>query len=426
MGQAFKEVSGMGVGIMRLFGLKRVGERGVAKRQGVEGRQVDKDGEASNGGGDTKTDAGGTSKEESPKDAAKEPENETVENDIQSAGYDVGILSHGETRSGGHHGTPLINGDNAGDDGHISIGEIPHPQDGNVGMLPDAEKVTASTPGLLDDELDGEKAATTDDRESVASNMIHNSLSQKVQSIHESVHFHIPDTPPVLSVSMGLKVDNGTNPDDTRLPILVSAPDPDDDVEDSCDHALNTLQVLPRDSQPRSDSGPKPDDIRPSIVVQAPNPDNFSDPVSRKNRPEGLEDDMSPGDIRRSILVTALDPDGSAERISIEDAAPGLESYTNPDDTQPPIISLVPDTNDNSNNFYDRLPELSPNNPASIGPQDAEPQVQFRHNEGDPFSPTPIFHPHGRPVLPHTPVTETFHSRQHRTSRLPGNSLMKC
>lgn len=108
-----KKVDDVGVGVMRLLGLRRVGEKGVRKGRGIEGGQVDKNGEAPSGGGSAEKDA---------KDAAssKEPEKEVVENDIvQSAGYDAGILSHGEAHTVAHQGTPHINCDNAGSDGHI-------------------------------------------------------------------------------------------------------------------------------------------------------------------------------------------------------------------------------------------------------------------------------------------------------------------
>lgn len=68
---------------------------------------------------------------------------------------------------------------------------------------------------------------------------------------------------------------------------------------------------------------------------------------------------------------------------------PGLESDTSPPDIRPPIITLAPDPDDNSNDSHDRPPELSPNLSASLEPQDAELDVQIRHDVRDPFSPTP-------------------------------------
>lgn len=365
-----KEVGGVSVGVMRLLGLRRVGEKGVRKGRGIEGGQVDKKGGASTG--EAGKNAGGTSKEELAKYAAssKKPEKEAVENDIvQSAGYDAGILSHGETHAVAHQGTPHINCDNASDDGHISIGQSPHTQDGEVAMLLDADKVIASTPGLLDgDKPDGEKAATVDDRQSIAPNVTHNSPSHKVQSIHESVHSHIPNTPPVRPVSLGLKVDSDINPDDIQPPILVPAPDSDDNADGGCDHVLNILQDLPKDTQPGSESDINPDDIRPPILVPPPDPgdnldcdhDHESAPLNAllKNMLPGSEGDINPDDIRPPILVPAPDPDDSSEPIPQNSTLPGLTSDINPDDIRPPILVPAPDPDDSADGGFSKVCHL--------------------------------------------------------------------
>ncbi|KFY82124.1 hypothetical protein V500_10807 [Pseudogymnoascus sp. VKM F-4518 (FW-2643)] len=383
-----KEVDGVGVGVMRLLGLRRVGEKGVRKGRGIEGWQVDKNGEASSGGGSAEKDA---------KDAAssKEPDKEAVENDIAlSAGYDAGIFSHGEAHAVAHQGTPHINCDNASSDGYISIGESPHTQDVEVGMLLNADEVIVSTPELLDgDQPDGEKAVTVDDKESVAPNGTHNSPSQRGQSIHESVHSHIPNTPPQLPVFLGLEVDSDINPDDIRPPILVPAPDPDDNLD--CDHDDKSapLDALLKNMLPGSESDINPDDIRPPILVPAPDPDDSSEPIPQNNTQPGLESDINPDDIRPPILVPAPDPDDSAGGGGSKGMPPGLESNTSPPDIRPPIITLSQDPDDNSNDSHDRPSELSPNLSATLEPQDAELDVQIRHDVRDPFSPTPHLPP---------------------------------
>ncbi|KFZ10283.1 hypothetical protein V502_08223 [Pseudogymnoascus sp. VKM F-4520 (FW-2644)] len=389
---ASNEVGDVGVGVMRLLGLRRVGEKRARKGRDIEGEQVDKNGKASSGGGDTEKDADGTSKEELAKDAAssEKPEKEATENDIvQSAGYDAGILSHGETHAVAHQGALHITCNNASDNGHISIGQSPHTQDGEVGMLLDADEVIASTPGLLD----GEKAATVSDRESVAPNVTHNSPFQKVQSIHESVHSHIPNTPPMWPVSLGLKVDSDINPDDIRPPILVPAPDPDDNLDCDHDHESTPSDALLKNMQPGSESDINPDDIRPPILVPAPDPDDSSEPIPQNNTQPGLENNLNPDDIRPPILVPAPDLDDSAEEGGSKGMPPGLESNTSPPDIRPPIITLSQDPDDNSNDSHDRPPELSPNLSATLEPQDAELDVQIRHDVRDPFSPTPHLPP---------------------------------
>lgn len=392
-----KEVDGVGVGVgvMRLLGLRRVGEKGVRKGQGIEGGQAGKNGEASSGGGGAGKDAGGTSKEESAKDAAssKEPEKEAVENDIvQSAGYEAGILSHGETHAVAHQGTPHINCNNASGDGHISVGESPHTQDREVGMLLDADEVIASTTGLLDsDKPDGEKDATVHDRENVAENGTHTSPSQKVQSIHQSVHSHIPNTPPVLPV--GLEVDSDINPNDIRPPILVPAPDPDDNLDRGHDDEWAPLNGLLKNMLLGFESDINPDDIRPPILVPAPDPDDSSEPIPQNNAQPGLESDINPDDIRPPILVPAPDPDDSAEGGISKGMPAGLETDASPTDIRPPIITLTPDPDDNFNDSHHRPPELSPNLSASLEPQDAELDVKIRRDVRDPFSPTPHLPP---------------------------------
>ncbi|OBT73293.1 hypothetical protein VF21_08432 [Pseudogymnoascus sp. 05NY08] len=475
--KALRDAPGVGPGVMRFLGLRRVGEKGVRKGRGVGGRQVEKNGEASGGGGgDTKKDAGGTSKGELARDAAssKEPEKGAVENDIvQSAGYDAGTLPDGETCSGAHHGTPGINFDGAGDDGHVSIGKGLHTQDGEVEMLLDADELIASTPRLLDsDKDDGEKAATADDIEGVAPSGTHISPSQEGQSIHDRVHSHIQKTPPVLPVSMELKVDSDINPDDVRPPILVLAPNPDDTVEDSRGQEPNILQVPPKDARldleseinpdeihqpivvsasdpddsldsnhdnesapmsallqnalPESESDTNPNDIRTPIIVPAPDPDDSSDPIPSNNTLPGLETDINPDDIRSPILVPGPDPDDSAEGIFSKDKPAEFESSINPNDIQPPIIVPAPASGDNTNDSYDHPPEIPPNLSASLALQDADLNDQIQHDVRDRSHQPPIFRLHGRRLIFHTHMMETIYSRRYRSTCVPGNAPMKC
>lgn len=95
----FKEFGGVGTGMMRFLGLKRVGEKGVQKVPRIKEGQVDKGGKASVGGGEAEKDAGGTSKEGLAKGAggSKEQEKKLVESGtVQSVCYDVSVFSHGE------------------------------------------------------------------------------------------------------------------------------------------------------------------------------------------------------------------------------------------------------------------------------------------------------------------------------------------
>lgn len=264
-------------------------------------------------------------------------------------------------------------------------------QDGEVEMLLDADEVI---PRLLDsDKDDGEKAATADNIESVASNGTHNTPSQEGQSIHESVHSHIPNTPPVMPMPMELKVGSNINADDIHQPIVVRALDPGDSLDCTHNDELASLPALLENTLPGSESDTNPDDMKSPIIVPAPDPDEYSNPTPSNNTPPGLETDINPDDIQPPILVPAPDPNDSAEGNLSRDTPAELGSSISPDEIQPPIIVRSPDSDDNANDFHDRLPEIPSNLSASLAPQDAELNVQIQHDMRDPFSPTPHLPP---------------------------------
>ncbi|KFY72597.1 hypothetical protein V499_07276 [Pseudogymnoascus sp. VKM F-103] len=383
--KALSDVPGLGARVMRLLGLRGLGGKGVRKGRGVEGGQVEKGGDASSGGGgDAGKDGGGISKGELPKDtpAIMEPEKGTVENDtVQSAGYDGGILSHGETCAGAHQGMPGLNLDGAGDDGHINIGEIPHRQHEEVEMLFDAEEVIAA--GL---KFDGDN-----NPEDIQPPIIvpapspDNDAKGGCDPGPNLLQVPPKDTQPELEIDI--------NPDDIRQPTIVPAPDAGDNLDCNHNDRSAPLPALLKNTLPGSESDIKPGNIRPPIIVPEPDPGDSSDPIPSNHAPLESEGDLNSDDIKSPMLVPAPDPDDSAEGDVPKDEPAELESSINPDDIQAPIIVPTLDADDNANGSHNLPLEIPTNLPVVLTPHDADLDVQIQHDVRDPFSPTPHLPP---------------------------------
>lgn len=225
------EFDGVGVGVIRLLGLRGVREKGARKYRGNEGKHGDTGGMASCGHAENKTSGAELVKDVS---NAQESGKDAVEDSIvQSAGYNGGARPTGgvDVDADTHPGAKHTHCNDTSDESHIQlcIDKNSDTQEKGVGMLLDTGPVLAATPRLPDgDELDGEKGITAEGRESIVSKRAQNSASRRGQSIHESMNSHVPNTPPVLP---GLEIYSDINPDDIRPPIIVPAPNPDDGVE---------------------------------------------------------------------------------------------------------------------------------------------------------------------------------------------------
>ncbi|OBT50071.1 hypothetical protein VE04_09518 [Pseudogymnoascus sp. 24MN13] len=290
------------------------------------------------------------------------PEKGTVENDIvQSAGYDGGILSHGETCAGAHQGMPGLNLDGAGDDGHINIGEIPHRQHEEVEMLFETEEVISS--GLNPD----------------------NDAKGDCDPGLNLLQVPPKDTQPELEIDI--------NPDDIRQPTIVPAPDAGDNLDWNHNDRSAPLPALPKNTLPGSESDIKPGNIRPPIIVPEPDPDDSSDPIPSNHAPLESEGDLNSDDIKSPMLVPAPNPDDSAEGDLPKDEPAELKSSINPNNIQAPIIVPTLDADDNANGSHNLPPEIPTNLSVVLTPHDADLDVQIQHDVRDPFSPTPHLPP---------------------------------
>lgn len=133
--KSLKEFDGVGVGVMRLLGLRGVGEKGARKGRGNKGKHADTEGKASSSHKQDKTPAG-----ESLKDAhnAKEPGKDTAEDYIaQSAGYSDGALPTGKADADAHSGAKHTHCNDASDESGIqlSIDKNSDTQEKGVEML---------------------------------------------------------------------------------------------------------------------------------------------------------------------------------------------------------------------------------------------------------------------------------------------------